>query len=111
MNDAELRQLQHDIKGMRNSINDLGKINIERIKEVEDLNKKMDSILLLLLGHEAQPQTGILRRLEKIELFIDMLEKTKQRLSGSIATTIFIITAFGAALGVAFKVIDYLHKK
>jgi hypothetical protein len=112
MSDEEalsLTKLHHDIRGLRNDLTNLGKIEIERIKEVEDVAKKVDRILLLLIGDELESNNSYKNRLEKLEKIIEKFEKLQEKLSGSIATVLFFLTALGAVVTFAWKLPEWIE--
>ncbi len=106
--ELSLQKLHHDVRGLRNDLTNIGKIEIERIKEVEELAKKVDRVLLLLVGDELESDNSYKHRLEKLEKIIDKFEKLQDKLSGSIATVLFFLTALGAVVTFAWKLPDWI---
>jgi hypothetical protein len=108
---VDLGKLRHELNGLRQDFRNFEILRNGKDKLNEENAKKLDRVLTLFLGDESQPHTGILHRVEKIEDFIKYLEKTKNKLTGSIAMAIFIISALGFIAGVLVKAYELLFKK
>lgn len=103
-----LLKLHSDIRGLRIDLTKISNIEADRIKEVEEIAKKIDRVLLLLTGDELEPEKSLIKRLVRLEQIIEKFEKLQNKLSSSIATVIFFLTALGAVVTFAWKIADWI---
>lgn len=101
----QIAEIKHDINGLRQQFNNSQIIQSEQINE---LSKKIDSLVLLLEGHSADKDRGMISRMIAIEKFIEGMKDTKTYLMGNIAATVFIITALGGVIAFCIKAYQWI---
>ena len=74
--------------------------------------KKMDKVLIILLGTEEQPQIGILKRLEALEKVVSGYDKIKNRLTAYVTAVMAIGGIFWFIISSIVKLVDFFsaHK-
>lgn len=109
--EINLRRLHHDIGQLRQSIANHEILAIERDKKIDALTKQIEALTMVLFKNEVEPQNTILARIQKIETFIKILDETRFRLTGSVATAIFIVGVLGTIAGAVVTIYNSFFKK
>lgn len=103
--EQQINEIKHDINGLKQQFHNTQIIQTEQFNE---LSKKMDSLVLLMEGHSADKDRGMIARMIAIEKFIEGMKDTKTYLMGNIAATVFIITALGGIIAFSIKAYQWL---
>jgi len=101
--EKEIAEIKHDIAQMRQDMQNAEILNAAR-------NKKTDRVLTLLIGDEADEESGLFYRLKAMERFRKEVEKTKSYITGGISSAITIFVAIGGILAFIYKVADWLYQ-
>lgn len=101
---TNIDQIQHDINTIRQEFRNL---EINQSAQIRELNTKMDRLMILLEGDNADKDRGFIPRMIAIEKFVSGMKDTKTYLMGNIAATVFIITALGGIIAFAIKVYHF----
>lgn len=101
----QIHEIKHDINSIKQQF-----VNSEVLQRehVDRLEKKIDTLVLLLEGHPADKERGMIARMIVIEKFIEGMKDTKTYLMGNIAAAVFIITALGGIIGLAIKLYQWI---
>lgn len=104
-NEQQILEIKHDINSLKQRFD-----NAETLqrKHVEGLEKKIDNLILLLEGHSADKERGMIARMIAIEKFVEGMKDTKTYLMGNIAATVFIITALGGVIAFVIKAYQWI---
>lgn len=103
--EQQINEIKHDINGIKQQF-----INSEILQKqnLTNLERKIDNLILLLEGHQADKERGMIARMIAIEKFIEGMKDTKTYLMGNIAATVFIITALGGVIAFSIKAYQWL---
>lgn len=108
-----LKKLNHDINGLRQSLENteiLAKARDKKVvllenkidtleNKIDTLTKQIEALTTALFKNDLEPDNTILKRIQKIEAFMQILDKTRYKLTGNIAGVMWIITATATVCG------------
>lgn len=117
--EGQIAEIKHDINGIKQQIKNSQILHKEELKNFEEvvdemgkkvdgLEKKIDSLLLLLEGHPQDKERGMIPRMIAIEKFIEGMKDTKAYLMGNVAAAVFIITALGGVIAFCIKAYQWI---
>jgi Na+/phosphate symporter len=133
---VDLSKLLHDVNGLRQQIlnheilakerekkyeervseqNKQNEILTEHIraltKQTDILTEHINDLNKLLFKNDIEPNNTLVARIQAIEAFNKMLNETRFKLTGSVATVVWICMALGSLAGIGVAIYNAFNKK
>jgi hypothetical protein len=101
------RQIMHDLNGMRQELKNYEVLHKEERDRNDQLRASNERLVMLLEGDKADPQSGFLFRVRKMEEALESIKYTKAYFAGNLAATIFIFAVVSGIIAALWKLYTF----